>query len=126
VGQIYSDNSLNKSNMSNYIIRKEYTIELVESAIGQIEITLPAVIDPALYELTFTAFDQGRKVLFEKVDTDFVKIGQTITANVNRDDTEGNTAQKYRWTLWAERTSPVAERFKLGQGQLLLHKKETP
>jgi hypothetical protein len=112
--------------MDNYIVKKEYEIELVESAIGCIEITFPPLINPSDYLLTFTAFDAGRKVLFEKTDEDFTKVGQVITAVVNRLDTEGFTAQKYRWTLWVERETPIAERFKIGQGQLLIHKKETP
>jgi uncharacterized protein YjbK len=84
--------------MQSYIITAEIEIERQEGDTGSIVLTVPAVLDPSDYTITFSVKERKGTTIFTKTDTDWIRASQQITCYLAAVDTKGY-AGNHEWEL---------------------------
>jgi hypothetical protein len=84
--------------MQSYIITQEIEIVRQEGDTGSIVMTVPAVLNPANYTITFKVMTRGGSLIFSKTDTDWIRAGQQITTYLKATDTKTYKGQ-HKWEL---------------------------
>ena len=84
--------------MQSYIITAEIEITRQEGDTGSIVMTVPAVLNPANYTITFTVKERKGTTIFTKGNTDWIRASQQITCYLAAVDTKGY-AGNHEWEL---------------------------
>jgi len=98
--------------MQSYIITQEIEIVRQEGDTGSIIMTVPSVLNPANYTITFKVKERKGAVIFEKADAAWTKVGQQITCYLAAVDTKGYKGN-HEWEL---QFSSLTEVITVGRG----------